>query len=54
MVRSWRDTRSRMNLDEAKVAAHRERMLAEARALWPEPPPRPIDRTNGPGREEPR
>ncbi|SCG66465.1 hypothetical protein [Micromonospora humi] len=33
MVRSWQDTRSRMNLDEAKVAEHRERMLAEVRAI---------------------
>ncbi|OKI89146.1 helix-turn-helix domain-containing protein [Micromonospora sp. CB01531] len=32
MARSWRDTRSRMNLDEAKVAEHKERMLAEVRA----------------------
>ncbi len=32
MARSWQDTRSRMNLDEAKVAEHKERMLAEVRA----------------------
>ncbi|RZU73409.1 helix-turn-helix protein [Micromonospora kangleipakensis] len=32
MAPSWRDTRSRMNLDEAKVAEHTERMLGEIRA----------------------
>lgn len=32
MARSWRETRSRMNLDEVKVAEHTERMLAEVRA----------------------
>ncbi|OWV08888.1 transcriptional regulator [Micromonospora wenchangensis] len=32
MARSWRDTRSRIDLDEAKVTEHKERMLAEVRA----------------------
>jgi DNA-binding XRE family transcriptional regulator len=32
MARSWRDVRSRMNLDEAEVAAHQERMRIEVRA----------------------
>jgi transcriptional regulator with XRE-family HTH domain len=32
MAHSWQDTRSRMNLDEAEVAEHKERMLAEVRA----------------------
>jgi len=31
MTHSWQDTRSRMNLDEAEAAEHKERMLAEAR-----------------------
>jgi DNA-binding XRE family transcriptional regulator len=33
MARSWRDVRSRAaNLDETKIAEHRERMLGEVRA----------------------
>jgi DNA-binding XRE family transcriptional regulator len=32
MARSWRDVRSRVNLDEAEVAAHQERMRGEVRA----------------------
>lgn len=32
MARSWRDVRSRANLDEAKVEQHKERMLGEVRA----------------------
>ncbi|GAA2218606.1 hypothetical protein ACFY2R_22140 [Micromonospora olivasterospora] len=32
MARSWRDVRSRMNLDEAKVEQHKERMRGEVRA----------------------
>lgn len=32
MAASWRDVRSRMNLDESRVAAHREQMRTEVRA----------------------
>ncbi|MEU4645254.1 helix-turn-helix transcriptional regulator [Micromonospora sp. NPDC023814] len=32
MAQSWRDVRSRMNLDEAKVEQHKERMRGEVRA----------------------
>ncbi|KAB1935537.1 helix-turn-helix transcriptional regulator [Micromonospora sp. ALFpr18c] len=32
MAQSWRDVRSRMNLDEAKVEQHKERMHGEVRA----------------------
>lgn len=33
MARSWRDVRSRAaNLDETKIAEHRERLLGEVRA----------------------
>jgi transcriptional regulator with XRE-family HTH domain len=32
MVRSWRDVRAEANLDEANVAAHRQRMVSEQRA----------------------
>lgn len=32
MARNWRDVRADANLDEAKVAAHKGRMLAEVRA----------------------
>ncbi|MFI6128070.1 hypothetical protein [Micromonospora sp. NPDC051141] len=54
MVRSWRDTRSRMNLDEARVVVHRERLLAEVRASRPESPPHPVDHSHGSDREDPR
>lgn len=29
MTSSWRDVRARLNLDEERVAEHRERMLRE-------------------------
>jgi len=32
MANSWRDVRARVELDEARVAAHRERMRQEIRA----------------------
>ncbi len=32
MASNWRDVRARANLDETKVAEHKQRMIAEVRA----------------------